>query len=202
MIELLTHPLSTFGRRVEIALNEKQVEYKLTVVDMPAREHRGEAFRALNPYGRVPVLRHDGFVLYESAAILCYLDAIHPEPPLMPADAQNRALVDMHLRLCDLEFATKATRMIFPRRFMPPERWDREAQAATKAELERHLAIVAQQLGEADYLVAGRFTLADIAYLPFLEFLPLLEIEPAAAVARWAERLSERPSSVKTRPAH
>lgn len=58
-----------------------------------------------------------------------------------------------------------------------------------------------QQLGGNDYLVGNTHSLADIAYIPFIEFLPLMEITPEPAVAAWRERLLARPSSVETRPA-
>src|SRR3546814_8323356 len=68
---------------------------------MAARQHRGTEYLALNPYGRVPTQEEDGLVLYESSAIMQYLEATHPQPALTPPDAKGRALVDMHLRLCD-----------------------------------------------------------------------------------------------------
>jgi len=71
-IKLHYHPLSTFSRRVRVALAEKQIPHELVVVDMPARRHREEPYLSLNPYGRVPTLEEDGFVLYESTAILNY----------------------------------------------------------------------------------------------------------------------------------
>jgi glutathione S-transferase len=71
-----------------------------------------------------------------------------------------------------------------------------------RAEIEKHLAIVEQQLGGAEYLVGDRFSLADLAYVPFLEFLPLMEIAPPPAVAAWTARLLARPSAVATKPAH
>ena len=70
MLHLYHHPRSTFSRRVRVALLEKQIEHEATVVDLATGEHRKPAFLALNPYGRVPVIDDDGFVLYESAAIL------------------------------------------------------------------------------------------------------------------------------------
>jgi glutathione S-transferase len=77
-IKLHYHPLSTYSRRVRIALAEKQIPHELVVVDMPARRHREEPYLSLNPYGRVPTLEEDGFVLYESTAILNYLEATRP----------------------------------------------------------------------------------------------------------------------------
>jgi len=92
-LKLYYHPLSTFSRRVLIAFVEKQIPHELTVVDMAARRHREQPYLSLNPYGRVPTLEEDGFVLFESTAILNYLEATRPTPPLVPADARGRALV-------------------------------------------------------------------------------------------------------------
>jgi glutathione S-transferase len=130
-----------------------------------------------------------------------YLEATHPQPALTPADAKSRALVDMHLRLCDAQMAQPTGTIIFPKRFMPKERWDLAAIEAAQKAIARHLAIVQRQLGNNDYLVGNAYSLADIAYIPFVEFLPLMEITPPPAVAAWRERLLARPSSIETRPA-
>jgi glutathione S-transferase len=72
---------------------------------MAARRHREQPYLSLNPYGRVPTLEEDGFVLFESTAILNYLEAMRPTPPLVPADVRGRALVDMHKKLCCCQLA-------------------------------------------------------------------------------------------------
>jgi glutathione S-transferase len=199
-MKLHYHPLSIYSRRVTIALLEKQIAYQPIVVDMPARQHREPSYLKLNPYGRVPTLEHDDFVLFESTAILNYLEALHPAPALLPAGAQHRALVDMHIKLCDLQMSRYVEAIIFPKRFLPRERWDEAAMAAAKRLIEKHLAIVGAQLNDKTYLVAEQFTLADLCYLPFLEFLPLMEIEPSPEVAAWAERLLSRPTARATKP--
>ena len=81
MLKVHYHPLSTFARRVRIALIEKGIEADLVEVDMAASVHRSPAYLALNPYGRVPTLEEEGFILYESTAILDYLEAMYPTPP-------------------------------------------------------------------------------------------------------------------------
>jgi glutathione S-transferase len=199
-LKLYYHPLSTYSRRVLIAFMEKQISHELVMVDMAARKHRDPDYLAINPYGRVPTLDHDGFILYESTAILNYLEAIHPHPALIPPGAQQRALVDMHVKLCDLQLTRHAGVIVFPKRFLPKERWDMTAIASAKAEIEKHLAILEHQLAGRTYLVAEQFTLADICYAPFLEFLPLMEITPPPAVAAWTERLLSRPAAIATRP--
>ncbi len=200
MIKLHYHPLSTFSRRVRIALAEKQIAYEAIVVDLAQRKHRDPRYLALNPYGRVPTLEENGFVLYESTAILNYLEATRAEPPLVPADLRQRALVDMHMKLCDIQMTRYTGTIIFPKRFLPKEKWNEAAMAAAKGEIESHLAILERQLAGKSYLVAEQFTLADICYLPFLEFLPLMEITPSPAVAAWRERLLARPSARATKP--
>ncbi|MEO7774468.1 MAG: glutathione S-transferase family protein [Steroidobacteraceae bacterium] len=200
MLKLFFHQRSTFSRRVRIALLEKQIPFEPILIDMAVREHKSEAYLSRNPYGRVPAIDDDGFLLYESASILMYLEASQPQPPLVPVDAQGRALVDLHMRLCDLQFARHAGTIIFPRRFLPSERWDHSAMDLARREIKLHFAILAAQLGEASYLVRDRFSLADIAYLPILQFLPLMEIDLAPNLAAWCERLLSRPSAKATVP--
>jgi glutathione S-transferase len=183
-----------------MALLEKGIPAELVEVDMTARAHRAPAYRALNPYGRVPTLEDDGFVLYESTAILEYLEATHPTPPLVPADARGRALVAMHMKLCDLHLARQTGTIIFPKRFLPRERWDEEAMTRARGEIESHLAILETQLSGKEWLVADRYTLVEVCYTPFVEFFPLMEITLPPAVAAWTARMLERPSALETRP--
>lgn len=200
MLKLFFNPRSTFSRRVHVALLEKRIPFEPVNIDMAVREHKSEAHLSRNPYGRVPAIDDDGFLLYESASILMYLEATHPEPALVPPDAQGRALVDMHMRLCDMQFARHAGTIIFPRRFLPPERWDHGAMDLARREMELHFAILAAQLEDEDYLVRDTFSLADIMYLPMLHFLPLMDIELAPNLAAWRERLLARPSAKATIP--
>lgn len=201
MIKLHYHPMSTYSRRVCMALLEKNIPHELVVVDMAARKHRDPAYLALNPYGRVPTLQDGDFLLYESTAILSYLERQYPEPALVPADPHERALVDMHMKLCDIQMARQAGVIMFPKRFLPKERWDEKAMAQAKGEIEKHLAILETQIGGRTYLVGDRYTLVEICYTPFVQFFPLMEITPPPAVAGWIGRMQQRPSAVKTAPA-
>jgi glutathione S-transferase len=153
-LKLYYHPLSTFSRRVRILFAEKQIPHELALIDMAARRHREQPYLSLNPYGRVPTLEEDGFVLFESTAILNYLEATRPTPPLVPADAHGRALVDMHMKLSDLQFSRYAGTIIFPKRFLPKDKWNTVAIAEAKAEIEKHFAILSQHLAGRTYLVA------------------------------------------------
>lgn len=204
MLSIHYHPLSTFARRVRIALIEKGLEAnaELVEVNMTAGAHKQQPYMSLNPYGRVPTLQEDdGFVLYESSAILEYLEALHPTPPLVPADARGRARVAQHMKLCDLQLTRQTGTIIFPKRFLPQERWNTEAMAQAKREIEGHLAILDTQLHNTDYVVGNSYSLVEVCYTPFVEFLPLMEITPPPHVAAWTARILARPSAQATKPA-
>jgi glutathione S-transferase len=201
MLRFYYHPFSVFARRVHVALLEKDIPHEKILIDLPSREQKKPEFLAMNPYGRVPAIEDDGFQLYESASILVYLEQTRPASPLLPDSAQGKALVDMHLRLCDLQLVPHARAIIFPKRFLPPERWDAQVISQAKPEVEAHLKLLAETLQDREYLVGDRFSLADIGYLPFLHFLPLMEVSVPPAVEAWSARLLARPSAQATVPA-
>jgi maleylpyruvate isomerase len=84
---------SSAAYRVRIALNLKGVEYETVTVDLPGAEHREPEFRALNPQATIPTLDDDGTILWQSLAIIDYLDARFPSPRLIPQEPVARARV-------------------------------------------------------------------------------------------------------------
>lgn len=81
------------SHRLRITLNLKGLDYEYLPVDLRTEQHLGPAFKALNPQGLVPALEADGQVLIQSPAIIEWLEERHPEPPLLPKDADARARV-------------------------------------------------------------------------------------------------------------
>ncbi len=200
-MKLYQFPVSTFARRVRVALLEKNIPCELIEVNLPAGQHKEDWYTMLNPYSKVPMLVEGDLTLYESAAILTYLEATHPTPALIPEDAPGRALVDMHVRLCDAHVGRYAGAILFPKRFLPEANWDRQAMEAARREIDRHLTVIERELGDRPYLVRDSFTLADIAYMPFLHFLTLMEVSVWPRVKAWSERVLARPSAQATVPA-
>ena len=94
-MKLYSYWRSSAAYRVRIALNLKGLAYDLipTHLIRDGGEQRQPDFLALNPQGLVPVLDHDGVVLSQSLAIIEYLDELFPDPPLLPAEASDRAKV-------------------------------------------------------------------------------------------------------------
>ncbi|MDP9895448.1 glutathione S-transferase [Variovorax boronicumulans] len=94
--------LSSASRRVRLCLAEKGLAYESIPIDMGKQEHHSPAYLAMNPNGVVPALLLDnGASLYESSTICEYLDDVHPQPPLRPADAFDRAVMRNFVRWTD-----------------------------------------------------------------------------------------------------
>lgn len=198
MMQLYSTPNSTFSRRVRIALHEKGMH--ATEIDTPKPARSTEEYRAINPYERIPALVDDGLVLYESTAILEYLEEVQAEPRLLPTDPKKRARARMLCKLCDLEYSNHAIVIQRPKRKQNEDAWDLESFASVRPALARHYDFLAEQLAASEFLVGDRYTLADLCYVPFLEFAHLLDVEMPAAVESWSARLLARPSSVHTKP--
>ncbi|MFO3721992.1 maleylacetoacetate isomerase [Pseudomonas sp. HLMP] len=93
-MELFTYYRSTSSYRVRIALALKGLDYQALPVNLLQGEQHTAGYLALNPQGRVPALRTDGgALLVQSPAIIEYLEEVHPQPALLPADAEARAKV-------------------------------------------------------------------------------------------------------------
>ncbi|HMG47860.1 MAG TPA: maleylacetoacetate isomerase [Allosphingosinicella sp.] len=83
---------SSASYRVRIALNLKGVDYERVPINLLEGEQQDESYRAINPQGLVPMLEADGARITQSLAIIAWLDAQFPEPPLRPADPHVLAL--------------------------------------------------------------------------------------------------------------
>jgi maleylpyruvate isomerase len=94
---------SSAAYRVRIALNLKGVDYEVVTVDLPSSAHRTDEFRALNPQATIPTLDDDGIILWQSLAIIDYLDARYPSPRLIPQEPVARARVQALAQLIACE---------------------------------------------------------------------------------------------------
>lgn len=207
MNELVVHsiPGSPYGRAVLIALEEKAAAYRFAPVAPGTL--RTPAHRARHPFGRVPVLEHGGFRLYETQAILRYLDRVLPGAALTPDAPRAAARMDQMMNVNDWYVFQGVGNVIGFQRIIAPRLLGRAPdEAAISAALPRARELFAElalQLGGEPYFAGASFTLADVLLAPQLDFLQQTpEWETLAAphenLRGWLDRVNERVSLTAT----
>lgn len=203
-MRLYWHPFSLFPRRVRIAVREKNIACEEIEIDLPGGATRAEEFRRLNPFGQVPVLEDDGLVIYESLAILEYLEERFPTPALLAADTGARARTRQFMATAGDYFAGPFKRWL-PRFYTAEESWDRADQDRAVIEMGEHLDVLEGALEGREYLV-GDFSLADIAYAPLVCELKTTQLghllTERPRVEAWVKRLRSRDAIRVTSPYH
>jgi glutathione S-transferase len=200
---------SPYAWRVWLALEHKRIPYELKQISFDGGDFEEPEFLALNPRHRVPVVIDDGFALYESAAIVEYLEDKEPrEPRLFSTDLRQRALQRRMIREADQYFAAGLERLVAAVLFTPKERWTRSEIDGAAAEMKRELAtwegaIAGEYL--ADALSAVDFTLyPEIALVERISkrnpgLLPQL---CGPKMDAWMRRMEGLPLVKKTWPPH
>ena len=134
----------------------------------------------------------DDFVLYESTAILTYLEAIHPSPLLTPADPRGRALVDMHMKLYDLELTRQTGTIIFPSAFA---RATLESGGNGAIQRRRSSSEILESSWRVGNIWSRRWPSLAEVWLYALRPVPSAHGHPAASRSRRrAERILNRPT--------
>ena len=206
--EVVVHglPGSPFMRAVLVALEEKRAPYRIQA--LTPETLRGEAYRQLHPFGRVPAIEHDGFHLYETQAILRYVDATFPEPSLQPRDSRTIGRMNQLIGINDWYLFPKVARVIVFERIVAPFLFgkapDENAIAATVPEARHTIGEIDRLLGDNEYLAGGELTLADVHLAPQLYYLERTPegaaIMKGTALSAWLARVGERASMRATLP--
>ncbi len=122
MIKLYTFPPSTNSRKVRIVLLEKGLEFERVNVDLTKREQKNPEYLKIHPFGQVPALDDEGFVLYDSTVINEYLEDEYPYPSLMPSDSEGRARARLLEDFRDSHFNPYCVHIIYEMRKPEGER--------------------------------------------------------------------------------
>jgi glutathione S-transferase len=203
---------SVYRRIARLALEEKGVSYGHVEVNPFAELPAG--YLDLHPFGRVPTLVHDGFVLYETAAITRYVDRAFPGPVLQPAGARELARMDQVIAVIDAYGYWPMVRQVFAQRVM---RGRPGTAPVDEAEIARGLAAAPRVLGALEALASGaltsdsRFLVGEQLSLADLHLGAMMAYFTAASegaamlrsytkLSRWWLALRERPSLAATDP--
>jgi glutathione S-transferase len=175
---------------------------------MAPGETRGEAHRQLHPFGRIPVIEHGDFTLYETQAILRYIDATVPEPTLQPTAPKAIGRMNQIIGINDWYLFPMVARVIVFHRIVGPRLLgtapDEAAIAAAVPDARLCLGELNRLLGNEPYLAGDRVTLADLLLAPQVYYLAATPegetILENTALLRWVERMNGRPSMQATLP--
>lgn len=175
--------LSPFVRKVLVFAAEKGIPVE-NIIPRPHTDEHAE-FRKASPFGKIPALRHNDFTISDSSAIVTYLDAIGPEPKLIPDDPRAHARTVWYDEFADTILFGTGVKMFF-NRIVAPLLFNIEGDlaAAEKAEKEELPPIVdyLESIAPASgFLIGDRLTLADIAVAsPWVNFAHLgIAMDPA-----------------------
>ena len=200
-------PGSPFLRSVEIALHEKGLDYQLH--PLKPGEHKQPDYLARHPFGRVPAFEQDGFALYETQAIIRYLDEIVPQPPLTPGNPKQRARMNQVIGIIEWYFFPKAAapiafnRIIGPRLLGLPANEEAIVEAMPMART--CFAELDRLLGDQPYFGGDTVSIADIMLGAQLDlFRECAEgrelIGGTSHLGSWLDRMVARSSFVATAP--
>jgi len=210
---------SPWAWRAMLGLELKGLSYESKILQFSKGEHRSPEMLARNPRGKVPVLVHGDVVVYESLAILAYLDRAFPEPPIFGATPQEAAAVWRLVSEHDAYVVPLGTRVIRPL-FTSPEAVAEKADdiRAGADELHKELGTVEARLASGGQWLASKApSAADAAYFVSVQQILRAAGKPAAEplglgllpleqkypkLAAWAERFAKVPGVARTWPPH
>ena len=196
---------SVYTRSVRMALHEKKIAYSMETVDPFEGDIRAHLKR--HPFGKIPVLDWDGFQVYETTAILRYIEARVPSPTLLPPGAKDHARVDQILSILDSYGFRSMVWGVYvegTEKLVGGETVDADVVKRGLRDTRRLLKAVVELAGPGPYLVGDTVSLAD---LHFVSMITYLKASPDGAaifrrdnrLVQWWDAVSKRDSVAATR---
>lgn len=201
---------SPFAWKVWLALEHKGIPFEAKRLSFDNDDTKSPAFLAVNPRGRVPAIVDDGFALWESSAIIEYLEERYPEKPLLPKSVQVRAVVRRIVNEADNYLYAASSELMDQAVYMTAAERVAEKTAAAKKQMMEELDRLETYLtGE---FLAGDLGLADFAAYPYVRMaqraderspgLGVGRAELPEKVAAWMTRIEALPYFARTIPPH
>lgn len=197
MITLYKYTQPSRAETVVWALSELGLDYEVKEIDAKKGEQRSPEFLAINPFGKIPALTHNGKVFTESLAIIEYLNDLHPDKPLTPnKDDENYAEKNYKLRqvisfgMIEMEsYLWILTKIKVLKNF---ESWPEGTAENCMKCIQNALPIAYAWLESQEYIAGDSFTLANIYYQQLFSWVKMLGVELPEQVESYLKRLSTR----------
>lgn len=193
---------SVYVRAALMALESKGVSYDLVPVDIFSESEELVDYREINPFGRIPSLRHGDFILYETAAINRYIDEAFLGPRLQPAPAKNRARMTQIMSMTDAYAYRPMVWDVYVERVANPKEGKPTDEALIAAALPKariYFKALHYLMGRQAFLADAAPTLADFHAAPvFGYFLKAPEgsamLQEFPRLMNWWDRVSALPA--------
>lgn len=198
--------MSPYVWSVRLALAEKGVAHDLVSVGVD--EFRAEPHLSRHPFGRIPAFEHDGFELYETQAIMRYVDEAFASAPLQPIELHPFARMNQIMGIVDSYLTPCLLAGVLFQRFAAPligRTCDETAVSEALPRVRHCIGEIARLAGDQPFLAGDAVSLADLMVTPQLSYfkkLPESAAQFAAlpALAAWLNRMETRQSVQVTRP--
>ncbi|GAB4530833.1 MAG: glutathione S-transferase family protein [Pleurocapsa sp.] len=199
MLKFYYSRLSVNARRVWVTLLEKNLEFEPVLMKLNGDQFQPD-FLQLNPFHHIPVLVDDDFSVFESLAILDYLEAKYPNPSFMPQDAKEIALVRTIQLVTVNELPPASIVLMKDMLDVPVEAKQIEKAKGTMATTLQYFE--SKLLENEPYFLGKKFTYADIVAGTAVASIPFLNIslEPYTKLTKWLDNLQQRNSWQQTAP--
>jgi glutathione S-transferase len=202
--------------RVQLALEHKGIPWTSHLLKLDQQEHKAPQMLAMNPRGKVPVLRDDDYVVFESVAILYYLDLRFPQPPIFGTSPQEAGVI---MRVIDEYQAYIEPSLLQVLEALPEKRAPRIDEQVTEAmiRIASEARTIERRLAQSEWVVGERFSAADMVIYPDIRLLLRALERPAAhelaarflpldvnypALGRWLQRVAALPGHARSCPPH
>lgn len=195
-VELFSFEACPFAQRTRMALMEKNIEFSLTEVDL---YNRPDWWKELSPHGKVPLLRHNGDIVYESRIINEYLEDAFPEPALLPKDPMRRAKARIWIDFMDSYLMPALHTLI-------ADSDNEEKQIDNRRNVSEKLLFLEREglakLGDGPFFMGDDLTLIDLQFIPFMERFPCYVELWGAAIPEECKRLHAWIETMQARESH
>jgi glutathione S-transferase len=207
---------SPYSWRVLLALEHKGLPYDSQLLHFDKQEHQSPQMLRMNPRGRLPVLRYGDYVVFESVAILYYLDLKHPDPPIFGTSPEEAGVI-MRV-ICEFQaYAEPSVAKIIEAIFADRVTDDIDALTDAMHVVAREARTIEGRLSKEQWIVGTKYTALDMVIFPWIQllrralnresaaelrarFLPMERNYPA--LARWIGRIEALPGYARTYPPH
>ncbi|MBL4800340.1 MAG: glutathione S-transferase family protein [Emcibacter sp.] len=181
------------------AMKELGLDFEIKPVNPMTGETKSPEYLALNPNGLIPTLEEDGFLLWETTAINSYLAKKYGDGLLWSSDPQEEAQIMQWCVFGAIYVDHQAVNHILHKQALPEDMRDEKILALAKEELRPHLEVLNGHLSDKDYLVAGRFTIADLNLAAMLDYAVKsgYDFSGLGHVQRWLTDCLGRPVRVE-----